>query len=187
MKLWRSFHNFVAIFFCLWYSNGAIGKITFKSQEELDDEYNINIEKINQKLKENNISTTEAEEIKTKLFFTYANFIKHAPSNPEYIPKQKNINQKFTIIKKEQAVTEAQKKKTISALIAGVCILGTIVSVCINNEEISYALEKEIKNINSFNDFKQFIKDIGVLTTIFATSALTFIAKYFKDLSSYRK
>ena len=54
--------------------------IYFKSQEELDSEYEQHLKKIEQDLENELISTDECNNIKDNLFLIYAIYIKHAPT-----------------------------------------------------------------------------------------------------------
>lgn len=96
------------------------------------------------------------------------------------LEKMEREKRKFTILQRERAMSEAQKGKNQSALMAGVCILGAAVAVYFNGQDVSQVLQHELNAIYSWEALGQYIQDLGPLTTLLAAGTCGFIAKYLK-------
>ena len=87
---------------------------------------------------------------------------------------------KFTILQRERAMSEAQKGKNRSAIMAGICIVSAVAAVHFNGQDVNQILQHELNAIYSWESLGQYIQDLGPLTTLLAAAAVEFINKYMK-------
>ena len=99
----------------------------------------------------------------------------------EELVKMTRERRRFTILQRERAMSEAQKGKNRSAIMAGVCILGAIASLCFNDQDINLVLRHELDAIYSWEALGKYIQDLGPLTTLLSASAAKFTVDYFKN------
>lgn len=89
-------------------------------------------------------------------------------------------NRKFTILQRERAMNDTQKAKNKAALMAGLCILGVVATTHYNLQDMSMVIQQELNALYSWDALKQYIKDIGPLTTLLTGAAIRFTSKYLK-------
>lgn len=109
------------------------------------------------------------------------------PVKDEALEKMAREKRKFTILQRERTMSEAQKGKNRSALMAGLCILGAAAAVYFNGQDVHQVLQHELNAIYSWEALGQYIQDLGPLTTLLAAGAGTFIAKYFKHSKKFKQ
>ena len=109
------------------------------------------------------------------------------PVKDEELERMKREDRRFTIIQRERAMSEAQKGKNRSALMAGACILGASAASFLSGQDIHQVLQHEMDAIYSWEALGQYIQDLGPLTTLLAVGAGGFIAKYLKDSKKFKK
>lgn len=105
----------------------------------------------------------------------------------QQLARMEREKRKFTILQRERAMSDAQKAKNRSALLAGVCILGAAAAVNFNGQDISQVLQHELNAIYSWKALGQYLQDLGPMTTLLAAGAGGFIAKYFKNSIKFKK
>ena len=103
------------------------------------------------------------------------------------LTKMAREKRKFTILQRERAMNEAQQGKTRSAVMAGLCILGTIVSVYFNDQDVHQAIYNELNSIYSWEALGRYIQDLGPLTTLLIAGAGGFISNYLKHSRKLKK
>ncbi len=94
---------------------------------------------------------------------------------------------KFTILQRERAMSDAQRGKNRSAIMAGLCILGAAIAIYFNGQDVNQVLQNELNAIYSWEALGQYIQNLGPLTTLLSAGAGGFIAKYFKDSKKFKK
>ena len=109
------------------------------------------------------------------------------PVHDEMLERMAREKRKFTILQRERAMSEAQKGKNRSAIMAGLCILGAAVAVYFNGQDAQQVLEHELNVIYSWKALGQYVQDLGPLTTLLAASTCGFIAKYFKYSRKFKQ
>jgi len=100
------------------------------------------------------------------------------------LTKMAREKRKFTILQRERAMNEAQQGKNRSAIMAGLCILGTVVSVYFNDQDVIY---NELNSIYSWEALGRYIQDLGPLTTLLIAGAGGFISNYLKHSRKLKK
>lgn len=105
----------------------------------------------------------------------------------EELAKVVRENRKFIILQRERAMSDAQKAKNRSAIMAGLCILGAAVAVYFNGQDINTVLQHELNSIYSWQALGQYLQDLGPLTTLLSAGAGGFIAKSFKDSRKFKQ
>ena len=108
-------------------------------------------------------------------------------SPDEELAKMARENRKFTILQRERAMSDAQKAKNRSAIMAGICILGAAVATYFNGQDINTVLQHELNAVYSWEALGQYLQDLGPMTTMLAASAGAFVAKYFKNSRKFKK
>ena len=109
------------------------------------------------------------------------------PVKDEPLERMAKEKRKFTILQRERAMSESQKGKNRSAIMAGLCILGATVAVYFNGQDVHQVLQHELNAIYSWEALGQYIQDLGPLTTLLAAGAGGFIAKYFKHSKKFKQ
>lgn len=105
----------------------------------------------------------------------------------QQLARMEREKRKFTILQRERAMSDAQKAKNRSALLAGVCILGAAAAVYFNGQDINQVLQHELNAIYSWEALGQYLQDLGPMTTLLAAGAGGFIAKYFKNSRKFKQ
>lgn len=105
----------------------------------------------------------------------------------EELARMARENRKFTILQRERAMSDAQKAKNRSAIMAGICILGAAVAVYFNGQDINTVLQHELNAIYSWETLGQYLQTLGPMTTLLAAGAGGFIAKYFKNSRKFKQ
>lgn len=98
----------------------------------------------------------------------------------EDLARMTRENRKFTILQRERAMNDAQKAKNKAALMAGLCILGVVATTHYNLQDMSMVIQQELNAMYSWDALKEYIKDIGPLTTLLTGAAIKFTSKYLK-------
>lgn len=104
----------------------------------------------------------------------------------EELAKMARENRKFTILQRERAMSDAQKARNKSAIMAGVCILGAAVAA-FNGQDVNTVLQHELDSIYSWEALGQYFQDLGPLTTMLCASTGAFINKYFKNSKKFKQ
>lgn len=94
---------------------------------------------------------------------------------------------KFTILQRERAMSEAQKGKNRSALMAGICMLGAATALYFKNMDTTTVIQHELEALRSWKGMGQYLQDLGPLTTVLVAGAAGFIGKYFKYSKKFKK
>lgn len=105
----------------------------------------------------------------------------------EELARMARENRKFTILQRERAMSDAQKAKNRSAIMAGICILGAAVATYFNGQDINTVLQHELNAIYSWEALGQYLQDLGPMTTMLAAGAGAFVAKYFKNSRKFKQ
>lgn len=100
------------------------------------------------------------------------------PVTVENLERMAREKRKYTILQRERAMSEAQKGKTRSAVIAGLCILSTTVAVHFNGQDIQQIIQQQLNAIYSWEALIQYFKDIGPLTTLLTAGTVLFAERY---------
>ena len=87
-------------------------------------------------------------------------------------------NRKFTILKRERAMSKAQKGKTTASIAAGLCILGAGTAAYLGAIDIPQMIQQQIASFYSWEALAQNMKDLGPLTTLLTASSFAFMVKY---------
>ena len=109
------------------------------------------------------------------------------PVKDEALERMAREKRKFTILQRERAMSEAQKGKNRSAIMAGLCILGAAAAIYFNGQDVQQVLQHELNAIYSWEALGQYMQDLGPLTTLLAAGAGGFIAKYFKHSRKFKQ
>ena len=149
-----------------------------EAEQNLVIENNQNIEQTNEEVK--------TVEVETKLTNEEVS-VKPIPVKEDTLERMAREKRKFTILQRERAMTEAQRGKNQSAIMAGICILGAMVSMHFNNQDPQVIIQHELDSIYSWQALAQYIKDLGPLTTWLSASAVSFIGRYFSHSEKFRK
>lgn len=100
-----------------------------------------------------------------------------------HIVNKEVSNQRYEILKRERAVTDAQRSRVGAAVCAGICIIGTVAAIIAQEKlgvtNIQQVVQHELGSIYSFESLANYFKDIGPLTTLLAVGSMGAIAKYF--------
>lgn len=105
----------------------------------------------------------------------------------EELIKMAREKRRFTILQRERAMDEAQRGKNRSAVMAGLCILGTIVSIYFNDQDIHQVIQHELNSFYSWEAFDQYIQDLGPLTTLLIAGSGGFISNYLRHSRRLKK
>ncbi len=105
----------------------------------------------------------------------------------EELARMAREDRKFTILQRERAMSDAQKARNRSALMAGLCILGAAVAIYFNGQDPNVMIQQELNAIYSWEALGQHLHDLGPLTTLLAAGTGTFVAKYLKHSRQYRE
>lgn len=152
----------------------------YNLEEEKRKQYEIDIERKEKSMKESMVAES----------YTYDSNINVPKENlnqnleqsiQERLSYQTNEKRKFSILKRERAMSDAQKAKNKSAIMAGICILGAAVAIYFNGQDINTVVQHELSAIYSWEALGQYFQDLGPMTTMLAASAGAFVAKYFKN------
>lgn len=103
------------------------------------------------------------------------------------ILKMKKENRRFSILRRERAITTAQRARTRSGVLAGACILGAVASSLFNGIDVSQAIEQEINALSSWGALGQYFQTLGPLKTLMFTGAGLFISRYILDSRRIRR
>lgn len=109
------------------------------------------------------------------------------PVKDETLERMAREQRKFTILQRERSMNEIQKTKNHAAIMAGLCILGAAVAVHFNNQDINLVIQHELDSIYSWEALKEYLKDLGPLTTLLTTSAALLIGKCFSCSKKLKK
>lgn len=116
---------------------------------------------------------------------------KKVEDNKEYLLEEQSRmakeGRRFKILQRERAMSEEDKAKNRSAVMAGLCILGAGVSLLFNNADMHQVIQHELGSLFSWQALGQYLKDIGPLTTLLSASAAGFISKYFSHSKKLKK
>lgn len=105
----------------------------------------------------------------------------------EELARMAREHRRFTILQRERAMSDAQKAKNRSALMAGLCILGAATALYFNGQDPNVMIQQELNAIYSWEALGQYLQDLGPLTTLLAAGAGTFVTKYLKHSRQFRK
>lgn len=105
----------------------------------------------------------------------------------QQMARMEREKRKFTILQRERAISDAQKAKNRSALLAGVCILGAATAVYFNGQDMNQVLQYELNAIYSWEALGQYLQALGPITTLLAAGTGGFIAKYFKNSRKFKQ
>ena len=105
----------------------------------------------------------------------------------EELARMARENRRFTILQRERAMSEAQRNRNRSAIMAGVCILGAAAAVYFNGQDVNQILQEELNAIYSWEALGQYLKDLGPLATYLSACTGGFIAKHMRDSRKYKK
>ena len=93
----------------------------------------------------------------------------------------------FTILHRERVVNKEERARNRSALFAGACTLATAVSVYFQGADPTQVIQHELQALTSWNAFGQYLNDLGPITTLLASAAGGFVAKWFHHSRRFRE
>ncbi len=96
----------------------------------------------------------------------------------------KNPARKFTILRHERAMNDAQKAKSRAELLAGICILTAATSFYFQDQDIQHLVQQQLSSMTSWEAFSQ---NITPLTALLSVATGGFVAKYFKNSKKLRQ
>jgi len=166
------------------------GNVSYEQQKKKE---NVGIDEFNQINRDGNISDGQVvvEDVPTFESPKETNVVVNSQPTKmtpeEELAKMARENRKFTILQRERAMSDAQKAKNRSAIMAGLCILGVSVAVYFNGQDINTVLQHELNAIYSWEALGQYLQDLGPLTTLLSAGAGGFIAKYFKNSRKFKQ
>lgn len=105
----------------------------------------------------------------------------------EELARMAREDRKFTILQRERAMTDAERARTRSAVLAGMCILGAAATIYFSGQDVTQVLQNEVKAIYSWEALAQYIKDLGPLKTLLTSAAGVFVARYFRNSRRLRQ
>lgn len=105
---------------------------------------------------------------------------KEQPVKDMELRYNKRVKNTFDIIQRRRAIDNADEKRTKCLIGAGICLLGAIAAVYFNPTDINKIIEDLSNSIYSWENFVEYLKDLGPLTTFLSAGAASFLVKYFK-------
>lgn len=93
----------------------------------------------------------------------------------------------LTIVRKERAIDETKKAKNRSAILAGIFFMGTAASILVGGQDVSQVLQHELNALYSWDGLKQYINDLGPLTTTLTAGVVAFSIKYVNNAKKLEK
>ena len=78
------------------------------------------------------------------------------------------MNRRFEILKRENAIDEAQRRRHRDAMFIGICSVATLVSILVSNpeilsgsfEEVNRMIQLQIDSLSSYDTLKQYFQEI---------------------------
>lgn len=108
-------------------------------------------------------------------------------SPEEELTQMAREDRKFTILQRERAMSDAQKAKLKSALIAGGCFLGASINSHFSGLNFNTVMQQQLELAYSWDTLGAYVKDLGPMTTMLTVSGAVFFAKYFADSNKFKK
>ena len=108
------------------------------------------------------------------------------PVKETELEKMAREKRRFTILQRQRAIDDAQRRRTRAGIMAGLCILGASAAIYFSGQDINQAIQHELSAIYSWESLVQYLKDLGPLTTLLSAGAGGFISKYFKQTRKLR-
>lgn len=109
------------------------------------------------------------------------------PVVDEELEQMAREHRTFTILQRERAMSDAQKAKNRSAIMAGLCILGAAIAIYFNGQDPNQVIQHELGAIYSWEALGQYLQDLGPLTTLLSAGAGGFVYRYFKNSKKFKQ
>ena len=105
----------------------------------------------------------------------------------EELERMAREDRRFTILQRERAMNEIERNRNISAIMAGVCILGTAATFYFSGQDVNQVVQHELAAIYSWEALGQYFKDLGPVATLLGSCSAAFIVSSFGNSIRLRR